>query len=87
MIDRPLAPWSVAVRATTSTRSAWWPLVMKVFEPLMTYSSPSRTARVLIACRSEPVPGSDIAMAPTNSPLAIFGSQRSFCSSLAELST
>ncbi|MNN25810.1 hypothetical protein D3C81_1392990 [compost metagenome] len=58
-------------------------MVMKVFEPLMTYSSPSRIALVLMFCRSEPTLGSDMAMAPTNSPLAIFGSQRIFCSSLA----
>ncbi|MNZ66505.1 hypothetical protein D3C78_847310 [compost metagenome] len=56
---------------------------MKVFEPLMTYSSPSRIALVLMFCRSEPTLGSDMAMAPTNSPLAIFGNQRIFCSSLA----
>ena len=31
------------------------------------------------ACRSEPVPGSVMAMAPTNWPVAIFGSQRCFC--------
>jgi len=34
------------------------PLVMKVFEPLTTYSSPSRMAVVAMPARSEPVPGS-----------------------------
>jgi hypothetical protein len=34
------------------------------------------------ALQVEPVPGSVMAMAPISSPLAIFGSQRCFCSSL-----
>ncbi len=69
--------------ATITTRSQWEPLEMKVFEPLMTYSSPSRTAVVRIDCRSDPVPGSVIATAITISPLTIFGIQRFFCSSEA----
>ena len=59
------------------------PLVMNVFEPLMTYSSPSSTARVLMPCRSEPVPGSVMAMAVIISPLQNLGNQRAFCSSEA----
>jgi hypothetical protein len=55
------------------TTSAWAPLVMKVFAPLTTYSSPSLIALVLMFCRSEPVPGSVIAIAPTASPEASFG--------------
>lgn len=31
----------------------------QIFEPLITYSSPSRTARVWSAARSEPAPGSE----------------------------
>ena len=38
--------------------------------------------RAAHACRSEPVPGSLIAMAPTSSPVTIAGSQRRFCSSV-----
>jgi len=47
---------------------------MKVFAPSTAYSSPApsaacrRPARVRIACRSEPAPGSVIAIAPTISP-------------------
>ena len=70
------------VFATVITTSACAPLVMNVFEPLMTYSSPSRMALVLTLCRSDPVPGSVIAMAPTASPLASFGSHSCFCSSV-----
>lgn len=55
---------------------------MNVFDPFTTYSSPSRTALVFTFCRSEPVPGSVIAIAPTTSPLAIFGSHCRFWSSL-----
>ena len=53
------------------TRSALMPFVMKVFEPLSTYSSPSRMAVVAIDARSEPVPGSVMATAVMSSPLAI----------------
>ena len=62
--------------------SALIPLVMKVFEPLSTQWSPSRTAFVLMPCRSLPVPGSVIAIAEISSPDANPGSQRCFCSSL-----
>ena len=44
----------------------------------------SRLARVLIAARSEPVPGSVIAIARICSPAATPGSHRSRCSSSAE---
>ena len=36
--------------------SARTPLVMNVLEPLITYSSPSRTARVRMPATSEPAP-------------------------------
>ena len=55
------------------------PLEMKVLAPLRTYASPSRLAVVLIACRSEPAPGSVIAMAVMSSPEQKPGSQRAFC--------
>ena len=57
---------------------------MNVFEPLMIQSSPSRTALDLMPARSEPVPGSVIAIAVSSSPVANFGNQRSFCSSVAD---
>ncbi|MNR02895.1 hypothetical protein D3C85_1187650 [compost metagenome] len=72
----------VPVLATTTTMSQLVPLEMKVLAPLMTYSSPSSTARVLTACRSEPVSGSVMATAPMASPAAILGSHSSFWASL-----
>ena len=65
--------------ATSPARS---PFVTHIFVPLTTYSSPSRTARVRIACTSEPHSGSVIENAPRSSPVAIRGRQRSFCSSV-----
>ena len=59
------------------------PLVMNVFEPLSTQSSPSLRAVVWMPCRSLPAPGSVIAMAVISSPLQKPGSQRCFCSSVA----
>ncbi|MCY1382557.1 hypothetical protein D9M69_705910 [compost metagenome] len=73
----PLLP----VLQTTRARSQVEPLVMKVLEPLMTYSSPSSTAVVFTPCRSEPAPGSVMAMAVTISPLTSFGRYLSFSSS------
>ena len=46
---------------------------MKVLEPLRTQSSPSRTAVVFSAARSEPPDGSVIAIAVTSSPVAHAG--------------
>ncbi|CKU43709.1 Uncharacterised protein [Mycobacterium tuberculosis] len=46
---------------------------MKVFEPLMRKPPPSFSARVRTPCRSEPAPGSVMAMAPTISPRAMRG--------------
>ena len=80
--EMPLAFFSGLVRAATTTMSAEPPLVMKVLEPLMTQSSPSRTAVVLRLARSEPPPGSVMPMAVTSSPVAERGSQRARCSSL-----
>ncbi len=50
-------------------KSARAPLVMKIFDPLITYSSPSRIAVVRIPATSEPAPGSVIPSAPIFSPL------------------
>jgi len=62
------------------------PLVMKVFEPLTSQSEPSRRAVVRSPCRSEPAPGSLIAIAVIISPLTKAGSQRAFCSSVVRFS-
>ncbi|MNJ52374.1 hypothetical protein D3C77_477050 [compost metagenome] len=74
----PLLP----VLQTTSARSQEAPLEMKVLEPLRISWSPSSVARVRTACRSEPVLGSVMAMAPTASPAIIFGNQACFCASV-----
>ena len=62
------------------------PFVMNVLDPDSTQSPPSRRATARSPCRSDPAPGSDIAMAVIISPLTKGGSQRSFCSSVARLS-
>ena len=58
---KPSWPASGSVRVRSITMAARCPLVMKVFEPLITQPSPSRTARVLVPARSEPASGSVIA--------------------------
>ncbi len=56
---------------------------MNVFWPVITYSAPSRSARVAILVESEPASGSVIPNAwSRSSPAASGGSQRRFCSSL-----
>ena len=62
------------------------PLVMKVLDPVSTQSSPSRRAVVRSPCRSEPAPGSVIAIAVIISPRTNGGSHRSFCSSVVRCS-
>ena len=54
---------------TRTMKSARGPLVMKVLEPLITYSSPSRIAVVRMPATSEPAPGSVIPRQPIFSPL------------------
>ena len=57
----------------------------KGFELMMTKSSPSRTAFVRIAFRSEPACGSVMPSEPMASPRTIFGSHCFFCASLPKL--
>ena len=57
-------------------------LVMNAFEPLITHSSPSRTARVVAPPASEPKPGSVRPNPASASPVTSFGSQRARCSSV-----
>ncbi|MNW08727.1 hypothetical protein D3C71_2055700 [compost metagenome] len=78
----PLAPAAGSVLQTTITMSEIKPLEIKVLLPLMTHSSPSRTAVVRHALTSEPPPGSVIATARMVSPAQTPGSQRCFCSSV-----
>ena len=55
----PLAPESGApVRAMSTSRSVAPAPLMKALAPLMTYSLPARSARVLSEAASEPAPGS-----------------------------
>ena len=75
------------VRANTISRSAQIALVMKRFCPLMTYSSPSRTARVRRPLGSEPASGSVSANEATRSPLASPGRYCCFCRSVPQLTS
>jgi hypothetical protein len=54
-------------------------LVIQVFDPSTTHSSPSARAVVRIACRSEPPPGSVSAIVARSSPVASRGGYRSRC--------
>ena len=60
-VTPPSAPFSLSVTAKTMQKSAMSPPVMNVFSPLITHSSPSRTAEVRMFRASEPAPGSVIA--------------------------
>ena len=71
-----------SVRAARATMPARSPLVTQALVPLMTYSSPSRSARHEMLRVSLPASGSDSDRAPRRSPVAMVGSQRCFCSSV-----
>ena len=58
------------VRQAVVTKSAMEPLEMKILEPLISHSPPSRSARVASAATSEPAPGSVTPSAPTSWPAA-----------------
>ena len=55
--------------------------MIQFFVPVMTHSSPSRTARVIIPPGSDPASGSDSANAGDHSPLAQRGRKRCLSSS------
>ena len=69
----------LASRKTSPERR---PLVTHIFVPLITQWSPSFLARVEIAATSDPSPGSESENAARISPVAIFGRNFSFCSSV-----
>ena len=73
---------SASVTANTVMRSATEPWLMNRFDPVRTYSSPSRTAVVRIAAASEPASASVRANAMSHSPDASRGTQRACCSSV-----
>jgi hypothetical protein len=56
------------------------PLAIQAFVPCSVYPSPSGTARVAAAARSDPAPGSDTANAPCTTPAAMPGRYRRRCS-------
>lgn len=56
--------------------------VMNALEPLITHSSPSRAARVVVPPASDPVPGSVSPNPASASPLSSLGSHCSFCASV-----
>ena len=69
------------VRARSSIRSECSARLVQIFWPLITYSSPSRTARVLRLRVSVPLVGSETPKAcKRSSPLAIRGRYSAFCS-------
>ena len=47
-----------SVRTMRMPNWAWWAPLDQIFEPLITYSSPSRSARVARLARSDPESGS-----------------------------
>ena len=55
----PLWPLAGSVLANTTVQDAWPAFVMKVLEPLRTYSSPRRSAVVFSFATSEPASGSE----------------------------
>ena len=55
----PLAPdWASPVRAISTSTSVEPAPLMNALLPLMTYSPPTNSARVLMLAASEPLPGS-----------------------------
>ena len=78
--DIPLYPASGSVLANMKNQSALPAPVIHIFEPLMTYSSPSLTAIVLQAATSEPAPGSVIAYEAIAPSSATIRRYLSFCS-------
>ena len=63
----------------TTRKSAPSPKVHQYLLPVISQSLPSRRARVARPEMSEPVPGSDMASAPRNCPLAMRLKYFSFC--------
>ncbi len=73
---------SGSVRASMNIQFAFCAPEVQILEPLITYSSPSRTARVCSDARSEPEPGSEKPWHHCTSPLRIRGRCSAFCSSV-----
>ena len=73
---------STSVLVTSTIPWDRWPLVMNVLDPLITYSSPSLTARVLIPATSEPASGSEIPIDRIFLPAIAGAAHSRFCSSV-----
>ena len=73
---------SGSVRTYSWHQSARCPSEVQIFWPLTTKSSPSRTARVRSAARSDPASGSDIPWHQMSSARIMRGSSVSFWSSV-----
>src|SRR4029077_2202339 len=73
-----------SVFASSITIPERQPFVTHIFWPVITYSSPSRTAVVRIAWTSEPAWGSVIESDARTSPEASTGSRRSRCGSVPQ---
>ena len=78
----PRGPASGVVFAYTTSTSAYGTFVIHILRPVRRKPLPSRVARNCIETTSDPAPRSDIARAPTYSPLTSFGRYRSRCASL-----
>ncbi len=85
--EMPRCPLSGSVFANTTVQVAWPAFVMKVFDPLRTYSSPRRTAVVFIRATSDPASGSDRPNEQRIGSSMRRGSHSAFCSSVPAIST
>ena len=79
---RPRWPCDLSVDAKSVNQDAYPAFVMNIFEPLMTYSSPSRTAVVWMPETSEPAFGSVSANDVSNGASTSGGSHSRCCSSV-----
>ena len=78
----PLWPFARSVDAKQTIHDACPALVMNIFEPLTTYSSPRRTAVVWMPDTSEPAPGSVSPKQPSTGASTSGPSHSRFCSSV-----
>ena len=73
-----------SVRAMHIPKSAKCAQVLHTFCPVMTHSSPSRSARAASDARSDPAPGSEKSWHQISTFFTIFGRKRAFCSSVPQ---
>ena len=73
---------SGSVRAASQPMFEKWPPLVQILLPLITHSSPSRTARVCNDARSDPAPGSEYSVHHWSMPPTMFGRYFAFCSSV-----